>query len=116
MGSPNLAHRSVDDGRAIVVLRHGGGDPGAVGRLENHGDTRRPQWRGLVVLVVLAVFGRARLRVLSARRLLSHVSRNTFHIICCGADAEGANPTRASTNKPPGVHSLRTGTGAPAGP
>jgi drug/metabolite transporter (DMT)-like permease len=36
---------------------------------------------GLVLLLLLAVFDPAHLRVLSAWRLLLHVSRNTFHFV-----------------------------------
>jgi hypothetical protein len=36
---------------------------------------------GLVLLLLLAVFDPAHLRVLSARRLLLHISRNTFHFV-----------------------------------
>jgi len=32
-------------GAAVVVLRHGGVDPGALGHAAHHGDTRDPQRR-----------------------------------------------------------------------
>jgi hypothetical protein len=71
----------VEDGRAAVILRYGGGGPGAIGRLESHGDARSRNGGGLVFLLVLEVFDPGHLRVLSARRLLFYVSRNIFHFV-----------------------------------
>jgi hypothetical protein len=45
-GEPRPRARwSMDDGRAAVVLRHGGGGPVVVGHFKHYGDTRHPQRR-----------------------------------------------------------------------
>jgi hypothetical protein len=68
----------VDDGRAAVVLRHGGAVRALSSTLKIMAILAIRNGGGLVILLVLAVFDRAYLHALSARRLLLHLSRNTI--------------------------------------